>query len=397
MSFLGYIYEIKENIKDLLFAKSKKSYYIPPKRYRKIPPSVVYPEKCISCSACKESCPAFAIEMKYNNEHKKELPLIDEGSCIACANCVEVCPTGVLEIDKHRVETEDEPYIKPKYNYLLIDEEICVKCGNCKKVCPVEAIYKKEKKYYINIQNCISCKRCLDACPVNAIVILDEKTFKEKNRIFFDLKIKKEMNKLKYEEKIEKTPHIVNSLCILCRNCKEICFGEIDLEKKVVIKCVKCGYCLEVCPTSAIRVYKERIAKNKDSCYIINEDQCIGCRICYKVCEVNAIKISKETKLPYILPEKCVACGLCARECPVNAIKEVKKDMAMKEVEKRIIEDKIIEKIENELYNYMEEYSKILQEVEITAKKSLENEVKKRIKNEIKRIKDLKRGYNGDG
>ncbi len=389
---LWYLYIIKEKIKNIIDAKPNKSSYIPPDRYRKVPPILKYPKKCISCEACKESCPAFAIEMYYNNEYKKNLPNIDVDSCISCANCVEACPTGVLEIDKHRLETEGLFFYIPKSHTLMIDGEKCVLCGQCKEVCPIDIIIEKPDTYFIEVSKCISCKECYKTCPVGAIIILDEKTHKEKINRFFELKLKKSFGELDISEKINKIPHISKYICIKCGNCKEICPGEIDLNNYKVVNCLYCGYCLEVCPTGAIRTEVKIEAKNKEETYYINEDQCIGCRICYKVCKVNAIEISKEIKIPYIIPDKCVTCGLCAKKCPVDAITKVKKEVAEKTVKKRIIENKIIEIIENDIKEYTKKYGLVKDYLENILKNKILEELKKYVMEETKKIM----GENGD-
>ncbi|ACV24170.1 4Fe-4S binding protein [Methanocaldococcus fervens] len=394
-SSLWYLYEFarKKWIKKFVDAKSEESSYIPPERYRKVPPVVEFPERCISCEACKESCPAFAIELIYNESYNKKLPKIDEGSCIACANCVEACPTGVLEIDKHRAETEGLFFDIPKYTNLIIDEEVCVRCGNCERACPVNVIKRKEGRYVIDRASCISCKECIKACPIeNAIVVFDERTLKEKIEKAFEIKNKIIIGKLEVKENvIEEIPHIVDSLCITCGTCKDVCIGEIDLKEKKVVECVKCGLCIEVCPTTAIRTHVPIIPKRKDICYVIDEDLCIGCRICQKVCHVNAVKISKEIKLPYIVPELCVACGACERECPVGAIRAVKPEEAKEAVKRRIIEDKIIENIEEDLISFTEKYGKVMEEIEKLSLKKMKEELKRKVHEERRRIKEMKR------
>ncbi|WP_456471885.1 4Fe-4S dicluster domain-containing protein [Methanocaldococcus sp.] len=361
-SSLFYLYELVRRIKRVVDAKTEEKDYEDKPRYRKVPPIVKYPEKCISCEACKGSCPAYAIEMvKYEN---KKIPKINVDSCISCANCVEVCPTGVLEIDKHRAEVEGQPFSIPKYYYLQIDEEICANCGKCALVCPINIISKSEKAYHINIEKCISCKECLKACPLeNAIIVFTEKDVHEKVNRAFKLKVLKEFNKLKFDEVLKDKPHIVKSLCVECKNCLEVCPGKIDIENKEVLECVKCSYCLEVCPTTAIRVKKEPIAKIKDVCYIVIEEECIGCRACYKVCKFDAIKISKKTRLPYIVPDNCIVCSLCEKECPIEAIKLVSLDEAKRISRIRVLEDDIIERLERDLCNIMGEYAKKLFEL----------------------------------
>ncbi|WP_423792124.1 4Fe-4S binding protein [Methanocaldococcus indicus] len=384
-SSIWYLYTLIEKIKKVINAKPEKESYIPPKRYRKVPPLVKYPEKCISCEACKESCPAFAIEMiNYQTEkYSKKIPYIDDNSCIACANCVEVCPTAVLEIDKHREETEGLFFNKPKYNFLMIDSELCVLCGECANACPINIIHEREDSYHINVSECISCKRCLEACPINAIVVVNEKILKEKIDKFFELKIKKETNKLEYKERIPNIPHISKSICINCKSCSQICPGKIDLENYNVVECIKCGYCLEVCPTGAIRLESKIIPKHKDKTYVINDELCIGCRICYKVCKVNAIEISKKLKIPYIIPDRCVVCGLCAKKCPVDAIYLDNKENANKIINVRIIEDRILETMEKDLELYTKKYGEVKEELINILKTKVKEELIKLIKEKV--------------
>ena len=44
--------------------------------------------------------------------------------------------------------------------------------------------------------------------------------------------------------------------------------------------CVVCGGCIELCPTTAIRMIDDQVN--------INMGKCIDCGICVKVCPVNA-------------------------------------------------------------------------------------------------------------
>jgi energy-converting hydrogenase A subunit P len=75
-SSIWYLYEFvrKKWFKKFTNAKSEKESYIEPERFRKIPVTVDFPEKCISCSACAESCPSDAILMKHNEEYNRIMP-----------------------------------------------------------------------------------------------------------------------------------------------------------------------------------------------------------------------------------------------------------------------------------------------------------------------------------
>ncbi len=389
-STLWYLYEFvrKKRIISFTCAKTDIECTIPPKRYRKVPVIVEFPKKCISCSACKGACPAFAIELVHNEEYNKKIPVIDDGSCITCALCVESCPTGVLEIGSVREDVEGKDFSIPKYTNLIIDEELCVNCSLCKNTCPVEAISNNERTHYIIDSKCIQCMRCIDVCPViDAIKTYDEQQLKEKIKLTYDLKFNRlnKINNIETTDNINNTnneemenknkntekPRIVKSLCIKCYNCKDINLEGINLEEYCINYEKWNRKTLEVCPTTALRIGEvKKIGKIKDKCYVVDEDNCIGCRICYKVCEVeNTIEISSETRMPYINPNLCVRCSLCYNECPVYAINLESTENVKKLYEHRKVNNEFKEIITNDLNELSLKYINSLSEIKKEMKK----------------------------
>jgi Fe-S-cluster-containing hydrogenase component 2 len=49
-------------------------------------------EKCVGCSACIDTCPVSALEMKDDKA------VVDEGACVDCGACVSACPTEAIEL-----------------------------------------------------------------------------------------------------------------------------------------------------------------------------------------------------------------------------------------------------------------------------------------------------------
>jgi electron transport complex protein RnfB len=79
-------------------------------------------------------------------------------------------------------------------------------------------------------------------------------------------------------------------------------------------KCISCGLCAQVCPTSNI---DDRNAPRK--LVSIVDDKCIGCTKCAKVCPVDAAT-GERKEVHTIDPEKCVSCYRCVSACPKDAI-----------------------------------------------------------------------------
>ena len=59
--------------------------------------------------------------------------------------------------------------------------------------------------------------------------------------------------------------------------------------KPIVKGCIKCGTCLRVCPSGAIKII--------DNDFIIDLNKCIFCGNCAFYCQANAIKMSSDYEL----------------------------------------------------------------------------------------------------
>ena len=53
----------------------------------------------------------------------------------------------------------------------------------------------------------------------------------------------------------------------------------------MALKCTKCGFCVESCPTSALAMETKNIP-------VFNYKLCINCLCCHEVCPENAVEIT---------------------------------------------------------------------------------------------------------
>jgi 4Fe-4S ferredoxin len=139
--------------------------------------------------------------------------------------------------------------------------------------------------------------------------------------------------------------------CVGCGICSEICptssiklgpivpiaRGLLKVDKINIDKdnCCLCGLCASACPFDAMEFDIENVnAKSKieypkwNHAAYINEDECIYCGRCQKACPPNAIYLFRS--LPdvkdlvrgeaEINQDKCIQCGMCEEMCPAEAV-----------------------------------------------------------------------------
>ena len=91
------------------------------------------------------------------------------------------------------------------------------------------------------------------------------------------------------------------------------------IQSRGAINCTACKYCLEVCPTGAIkRLSLREKQKTRIAMAMIKEDLCTKCGICEKACPYGAI-IKSDGKT-IVNASKCIGCGACKAACRFNAI-----------------------------------------------------------------------------
>ena len=58
---------------------------------KEIPVLFVKKEECCGCTACRQICPAGAIDLA-EDEEGFVYPRINADKCVGCRRCVQVCP-----------------------------------------------------------------------------------------------------------------------------------------------------------------------------------------------------------------------------------------------------------------------------------------------------------------
>ena len=53
----------------------------------------IKPDLCTGCGACREACPADAIDIKDGKAQ------VDEPACVNCGACVDECPVDAISLD----------------------------------------------------------------------------------------------------------------------------------------------------------------------------------------------------------------------------------------------------------------------------------------------------------
>jgi len=168
-------------------------------------------EPCIAVVRCQGGTRAIRRHI-YAGVHDCRAALLVHGGdkacdygCLGLGTCVEACPFDAIHMGPEGVP--------------VVDPARCVGCGKCERACPkgIIAVLPKSKPVHVLCRSidkggavrkycevgCIGCKRCEKVCEYDAIKVTDF-------------------------------------------------LAEIDLDK-----CTACGACVEICPSGAIRDFRQ--------------------------------------------------------------------------------------------------------------------------------------------
>jgi ferredoxin-type protein NapG len=133
-------------------------------------------------------------------------------------------------------------------------------------------------------------------------------------------------------------PEYFRARCLKCGRCRGICptsaIGAATLADSLadartptmkfrIGACDFCGKCVKACPTRALRPFALEIVKI--GLATVQKHICIawtrgGCTLCRNSCPYSAITVDSQTR-PEVNPEKCKGCGSCEHICPALALR----------------------------------------------------------------------------
>ncbi len=262
--------------------------------------------------------------------------------------CSVLCPTGVLLSWVARF----------RFGGYSTDEK-CSHCKLCLQTCPVGAAPGEPGRAK---EPCLVCGGCRSVCPSKAIrwqlrsgsgknqqVMLRHSSLtnrQKSRRRFFKTAFTAVMAAVFWQEtaaaarKLLRPPGALpesqfGAVCNRCGRCIQVCpskalrpapftDGLAYFETPYIIprqnRCDLCMACQAVCPTGAImQLPPERV---KMGTALLAKPRCIAwqenklCFICGEQCPVLAID-GDEHHRPRVLADKCVGCGSCENACPV--------------------------------------------------------------------------------
>jgi polyferredoxin len=277
--------------------------------------------------------------------------------------CRYLCPLGALLAWPTRLA-----WLRPRA------KETCTKCGLCAPVCPTGAIeVSKEAGFRVDASECVMCLDCQVKCPQKAIVMRGDwrlspaQPYDPTRRQFLaslgsalaGVALLRTAPAAKSD-----SPWLIrppgareNNLldkCIRCGECMKVCptsglqpafleggwegFWTPILVSRLGYCDYSCHACGQVCPTGAIpKLSLEEKRQKFIGTAFIDRNRCIpwvddrNCIVCEEMCPLPQKAIILEdtevvnsqgervlVRRPKVLRELCIGCGICEYQCPLN-------------------------------------------------------------------------------
>ncbi|HSB65956.1 MAG TPA: 4Fe-4S binding protein [Anaerolineales bacterium] len=232
--------------------------------------------------------------------------------------CRYLCPLGALV------------GLGSKFSWVkrLVNQKSCVKCGECAAICTTGAI-SSDRDYTSDPAECIMCMDCAATCPKVAI------TFQRGKPIGWNY----EFDPTRREALATMGVSAV-AIGLLALDVGKVKAARTSVlrppgaqEADFLAKCVRCGQCIEVCPTHALQ--PTAFEAGWDALYTPMLDPFTGacdyeCNRCGQVCTSRAIPpLTLDQKRKAVIGiaqvnfETCVRCMDCLENCPYKAFDKV--------------------------------------------------------------------------
>jgi len=253
---------------------------------------------------------------------------VDEVACTACQRCVRACPTGTIDPERG----------------FAADAAECTLCLDCQVSCPTKAISFRGQWGLAGWRDYDPSRRQMLASVGAAVAGVGLLSVAPAAR--------------------RDDPHLIRppgarendllSKCIRCGECLKVCptsglqpslldAGWEGLWTPVLVSRLgycdySCHSCGQICPTGAIPVLslEEKRGIVIGHAYI-DENRCIpwadgrDCIVCEEMCPLpdKAIRLEEQTVVngagetvtvhrPHVIRERCIGCGICEYQCPLN-------------------------------------------------------------------------------
>lgn len=254
----------------------------------------------------------------------------------------------------------------------------CNDCGRCVKDCKMSAIAQDPRTTAKS--ECIECFSCVQICPVDSIEFGFKARPERTSEYALDISRRGFLISAGFGLIFSAAAGLDSRILQPKRASAKKAGGRVLIrppgaisEAKFIDKCVRCGNCMQVCPTNGLQpsvmeagiegfwtpILVPRIGhcehtcnacgnacptdaiesfavKEKDKIFIgravIDKKTCIAweedkkCLVCAEYCSYKGVYIKDEKGFgrPYVDKDKCTGCGQCEFACPVKSVAAIR-------------------------------------------------------------------------
>jgi ferredoxin len=245
----------------------------------------------------------------------------------------------------------------------------CIDCMACARICPSGAVAANPR--LTSHAECLVCNRCVEVCPVGAIAFRPGRAGAAERHQPPDLSRRAVMLSAGLGALAALSSRVAPDAAVhggpVLRPP-----GAVP-ERLFLRRCVRCGYCLQVCPTNTLQpcllesglegLWSPRLLPRRAGCdqtcalcgrvcpteairplaleekkhakigtAFIETDRCLVwardrlCLICDEQCPYDAIVFRWQDGMrrPHVVENRCNGCGFCEEQCPVEGVSAIR-------------------------------------------------------------------------